>query len=52
MLSEKSAPKKTPETSVQTPDEPLPATLTFVLIMGATFALLWFGLFLLMRERW
>lgn len=34
------------------PDEPLPATLTFVLVMGATFIVLWFGLFVLLKDRW
>lgn len=52
MLPDKSAPEKTAQSSVQTHDEPLPATLTFVVIMGVTFAVLWFGLFVLMRERW
>jgi hypothetical protein len=32
--------------------EPLPATLTFVFLMGAVFLVLWFGMFLLLKERW
>lgn len=31
---------------------PLVGTLRFVLVMGAAFAVLWFALFLLLRERW
>ena len=34
------------------PDEPLPATLTFVLAMGVTFLVLWFGIFALLKARW
>lgn len=35
------------------PDEtPLPATLTFVLLIGITFFVLWFGIFTLLKERW
>jgi hypothetical protein len=30
----------------------LPATLTFVLLIGATFFVLWFGVFMLLKERW
>ena len=33
-------------------DTPLPATLAFVLIMGACFLIGWFVLFLLLKERW
>lgn len=33
-------------------DEPLPATLTFVLVMGAVFAVLWFLMFVLLKSRW
>lgn len=33
-------------------DQPLPATLTFVMAMGALFFVLWFGVYLLLRERW
>ncbi|HKE36703.1 MAG TPA: hypothetical protein VKB39_04685 [Candidatus Baltobacteraceae bacterium] len=33
-------------------DAPLVGTLRFVFVMGATFAVLWFALFLLLRERW
>jgi hypothetical protein len=38
--------------AVKTEDEPLPGTLAFVLILGVTFALLWFGMFALLRLRW
>ena len=34
------------------PEEPLPATLTFVLLIGVTFLVLWFGIFMLLKERW
>lgn len=34
------------------PDAPLPATLTFVLLMGITFFILWFGVFMLLKGRW
>jgi hypothetical protein len=33
-------------------DGPLPATLTFVLVMGVTFVVLWFGMFALLKARW
>lgn len=33
-------------------EEPLPATLTFVLLMGVTFVVLWFGLFAMLKARW
>jgi hypothetical protein len=33
-------------------ETPLPATLTFVLTMGVTFVVLWFGIFVLLKERW
>jgi hypothetical protein len=33
-------------------DTPLPATLTFVLLIGITFLILWFGVFMVMKERW
>lgn len=52
MIFGKSASKKTGQTAVDTQDEPLPATLTFVLVMGATFAVLWFVFFILMKDRW
>ena len=35
-----------------TPDEPLPGTLKFVLVMGTGFIILWFLLFLLLKARW
>lgn len=31
---------------------PLPATLTFVLLMGFTFVVLWFGVFAMLKARW
>ena len=34
------------------PEAPLVGTLRFVLVMGATFAVLWFALFFVLRERW
>jgi len=34
------------------PDTPLPATLTFVFLMGVTFLILWFGVFMLLKARW
>ena len=33
-------------------DTPLPATLTFVFLMGVTFLILWFGVFMLLKARW
>jgi hypothetical protein len=33
-------------------DEPLPATLTFVFVMGVLIALGWFAMFALLRARW
>lgn len=33
-------------------DEPLPATLSFVLVMGAVFVVLWFLMFVLLKSRW
>ena len=33
-------------------DDALPATLTFVLVMGVTFLILWFGVFALLKARW
>lgn len=33
-------------------DAPLVGTLRFVLVMGITFALLWFGMFALLKGRW
>jgi hypothetical protein len=40
------------EPAAQTHDTVLPATLTFVLLMGVTFLILWFGVFVLLKERW
>lgn len=33
-------------------DPPLPGTLTFVTVMGVCFLIAWFGLFVLLKERW
>ena len=33
-------------------DAPLIGTLRFVFVMGATFAVLWLGMLLLLRDRW
>jgi len=33
-------------------DAPLTGTLRFVMVMGSAFALLWLGMFLLLRGRW
>jgi hypothetical protein len=33
-------------------DAPLIGTLRFVMVMGATFAVLWLGMFLLLKGRW
>ncbi len=33
-------------------DAPLIGTLRFVLVMGVAFALLWFGMFALLKGRW
>ena len=33
-------------------DAPLTGTLRFVFVMGITFAVLWVGMFLLLRDRW
>jgi hypothetical protein len=33
-------------------EAPLVGTLRFVFVMGATFVVLWFAMFLLLRERW
>ena len=33
-------------------DPPLPGTLRFVFVMGISFLIGWFGLFLLLKERW
>jgi len=33
-------------------DAPLIGTLRFVLVMGLVFALLWFGMFALLKGRW
>lgn len=37
---------------VETEETPLPATLTFVFLIGVTFVILWFGVFALLKERW
>lgn len=52
MLLEKPEAKKVLETAVHAEDEPLPGTLTFVLVLGVTFAVLWFGMFMLLKARW
>jgi hypothetical protein len=31
---------------------PLPATFTFVMLIGITFFVLWLGVFALLMERW
>jgi len=33
-------------------DPPLPATLRFVMVMGIAFVIGWFGLFVLLKDRW
>lgn len=33
-------------------ETPLPATFTFVMLIGITFFVLWFGVFALLKERW
>ncbi len=33
-------------------DAPLVGTLRFVIVMGITFAVLWFGMLWLLKERW
>jgi len=33
-------------------DAPLVGTLRFVFVMGATFAVLWLGMYWLFRDRW
>lgn len=33
-------------------EEALPATFTFVMMMGVTFLILWFGVFILLKARW
>ena len=41
--------------SVETVDPeatPLPATLTFVMLIGVTFLVLWFGVFAILKLRW
>ncbi len=34
------------------PEEPLPATLAFVMTMGGTFVVAWFAMFALLSLRW
>jgi hypothetical protein len=40
--------------SDETPEKeaPLVGTLRFVFVMGFAFAVLWLGMFLLLKERW
>lgn len=52
MLLEEPGRKKSPQTAVHAQDEPLPGTLAFVLVLGVTFAVLWFGMFALLKARW
>lgn len=52
MLLEKPIFKKTDQAAAHPQDEPLPGTLTFVLVLGVTFAVLWFGMFMLLKARW
>lgn len=33
-------------------DAPLVGTLRFVFVMGATFIVLWLGIYWLLRDRW
>ena len=33
-------------------DEPLPATLGFVLVMGTAIIIGWFAMFLILKARW
>lgn len=33
-------------------DAPLVGTLRFVFVMGITFAILWIGMYWLLRDRW
>lgn len=33
-------------------DPPLPGTLWFVMLMGITFVIGWFALFILLKDRW
>jgi hypothetical protein len=45
--------EKTPAPDVEEAEEtPLPATLTFVLLIGVAFVILWFGVFALLAGRW
>jgi hypothetical protein len=37
---------------VKTGEPPLIGTLRFVFVMGAIFAVLWFGMYALLRGRW
>ena len=52
MLLEKPKPEKAVQAAVHREDEPLPGTLTFVLVLGVSFAILWFGMFMLLKARW
>lgn len=49
MLEEKS---ERPEEPAPPGETPLPATLTFVMLMGVTFLILWFGIFAILKARW
>ncbi len=40
------------EKHVQDGDEPLPATLTFVSVIGALFFVGWFAMYALLWSRW
>ena len=33
-------------------DEPLPATLAFVLVMGSAILIGWLAMFVILKERW
>jgi len=37
---------------VKNGDAPLIGTLRFVFVMGVTFAVLWLGMYALLRARW
>ena len=52
MLLEKPGPEKAVQAAVHREDEPLPGTLTFVLVLGVSFAILWFAMFMLLKARW
>lgn len=52
MLLQKQRPEKPVQAAVHTDEEPLPGTLSFVLVMGVVFAALWFLMYVLLHERW